>query len=309
MTGKPTLKTGRLICPPHTSLAPLHRVPGRAPGPGYDGLPDDKSPAQRTLHQSLLNRHIGHSNIYATLRDYGFALLWGCQPENMPQAGLALAISHDDGVCLGVILRTESGRQAVENDLLQQGWHLLVMEPSAVVQTPQDALDSLLAVMMYLGCRDLPAVERGVGDDAIVPNSLLRPIGQAPQGYERLWQALRVPLAIGFFTACLAIGLHFGTDREAVAAHWPSGMAIRARIASVAISPDGHALVALANGGKAFIPAHALQRNPERLHHLIVAWRQGKPLTFFATSAEHAAYGRQVGIRDGGVGRRPVAHR
>jgi hypothetical protein len=309
-TEMPTLKTGRLICPPQASLAPLRRAPRREAGPAYEGMPDTNSPAQRTLHQSLLNRHIGGHHIYNTLRDYGFAIRWGHQPDNMPQAGIALALCHDEGAKLGVLLRTESGRLAFEDDLLQQGWHLLILEPSAVVQTPQDALDSLLAVMAGMGCTDLPMVDRGDGDATFRPNSLLRPIGQNPRQWRRVWRALRLPLMGGFLSACLMLGMRLTADPDQVATSWPSGMALRARIASVAMSPDGHALVALANGSKAFIPAHALRRNPERLHHLIVAWRQGKPLTLFATSEEHRQYGRAVGIRDGGVRHglaRPVA--
>jgi hypothetical protein len=104
-----------------------------------------------------------------------------------------------------------------------------------------------------------------------------------------------------FLTACLALGMHLNTDREAVAASWPSGTTIRAHIASVTMSSDGHALVALANGSKAFVPEAVLKRNPERLHHLIVAWRQGRPLTLYATPGEHKEYGRRIAIRDTGT--------
>lgn len=303
-TDMPMLKTGRLICPPQASPVRLRRIGRREAGPAYGGQPDDASTAQRLLHQSLLNRQIGGHHVYAAIRDYGFTIRWGHRPANMPQAAIALAFCHDDGPQLAVVLRTDTGRLGCEDDLLQQGWYLLVLDPSAVVQTPQDAVDALLAVLTGLGCAQLPSVERGEAEASFRPNSLLRPIGRPSPAWRRIWRALRLPAMGGFLAACLMAGLKLTAPADPVKSAWPSGMGLRARIASVALSPDGHALVALANGRHTFIPAHALRRNPERLHRLIVAWRQGRPLTLFSTSAVDQSYGRQVGIRDGG----PAAH-
>ncbi len=300
----PNLKTGRLICPPQADLAPLPRDPRWAAGAAFEGQPDGQSTAQRTLHQSLLNRHISGSPVYTNLRAYGFTVRWGYQPDPMPLPVLNLALchsagpNHTAGPNLGVILRTDTSRLDAEDVLLQQGWHLLIMEPSAVVQTPQDAVDALLAVMAYLGCEALTTVERGHGDDLFGPNSLRHPIGLPRRTWRRVWRGLRLPMAGAFLAGCLTLGLHLGANPDAATGAWPSGMALRTRIASVALSPDGHALVGLANGKQTFVPAHALRRNPERLHRLIVAWRQGRPLTLFATSTEHKVYGRQVGIRE-----------
>ncbi|MBC7543214.1 MAG: hypothetical protein H7338_10830 [Candidatus Sericytochromatia bacterium] len=306
MSGKPTLKTGRLVCPPQAQAQAtlvLERHQPATAASALAGKPDSQSAAQRTLHQAMLNRLIGSASVYGHLRGNGFNAAWNWQPENMPQAILNLAIHHvGDGPRLGIILRSGTGRAPYEEDLLQQGWHVLILDPSAVVQTPQDAIDSILAALTQLAGITLGMPARPSDDDDdeqtySSPNSLFQPLGR-PRLPTRLSRLLQMGVVSIFLAGCFAFGMQVAQDRRLSAAGWGGGMAFRARIANIALSPDGHALVSLMNGHKTYVPAHALRRDPNRLHQLIVAWRQGKPLTLFTTATQHREYGRQVGIKD-----------
>jgi hypothetical protein len=312
MSAKSTLKTGRLACPPQALTTVLERQSPGSAASALEGKPDPESAVQRTLHQSLLNRSIGATTVYAHLRTHGFDIGWNWQPPTMPQAGLTLAIHHEpQGPRLGIVLRAGAGRVPFEEDLLHQGWHVLVLDPSAVVQTPQDAIDTILGVLSALAGFDLGLTVRQAADADHVyagPNSLFRPIGLRQQA-NRMAGVFHTLILTAFLITCIGLGLYMvrndGTQAAAGASPESPGMAFRARIASISLSSDGHALIALMNGRRTYVPAHALRHNPNRLHELIVAWKQGKPLTMFTTDIQNRQYGRQVGIKD--LGNRPAS--
>ena len=308
MSGKTILKTGRLVCPPQATSVVQVRRPRSAHGAVLAGKPDPQSAAQRTLHQAMLNRLIGMSPVYTHLRSFGFDVAWDWQPPTMPQTGLTLAIHQEpDGPRLGIVLRQGAGRVPFEEDLLLQGWHILVLDPSAVVQTPQDAVDAILDVLSDLGGIPFDLSNRVVGDKPdswAVATEATAPV--APRRIAgRLEQAMQWTVLAGFLVCCLGIGLFSVSDDHTLSAQWQGGLVFRARISHISLSPDGNALVSLGNGRQAYVPARALSRNPNRLHDLILAWRTGMPLTLFTTAHQDRDYGREIGVRD--VHPRPTA--
>lgn len=317
MVLKPKLVACTLQSPPDAEPVVLSRSVTATSSQPFDGQPDPDSPAQRTLHQSLANRLIGQANIYSWLREYAFRTAWGFQPPELDGGTVTLAIAHQShGPKVAFVIRSQHWSSTMGDRLVDHGWHVLTLDASRIVQASHDAVSDILRVLhLFAGLptgtgdldeRSLPSA----GDLASGSTAVGERRSERDPDAARASHRAKVPIQVvrrksprwavwGAVTvlAVAVVGLYAVSDRSKVAMPWHKSAAFTTTVDSVTVTKEGHAAVTLAGGRKAFVPATAVQRHPNLLHNLIVAWRQGKSLNVFTTNKQHLKYGREIGVK------------
>ncbi len=316
MSVKPKLKTGTLSSPTGWQPIRLARAVTTTSSSAYDGQPDPQSPSQRTLHQSMQNRLVGTTNVYNFVREFAFRVVWGHQPESLSDLTITLAIAHQShGPKVAVIIRSAQWSTAHSERLVELGWHVIVFDSQAVVQSPSEVVDSMLSVLsaiagLPIGTGELNASmasaeqpdDDGSDMDAPAPvetptrtaNLAKNPVSK-PEAPKRTW---RWPIVTAGVAAVLAgISLLVWREQLPANASWKAGLALESNVAHVVVTPQGHASVTLKDGRKAYVPAHSVRHNPNLLHELIMAWKEGKSLNVFTTNHQHLKYGREIGVQ------------
>jgi hypothetical protein len=315
MRSKPKLKACTLLSPPDAEPVVLGREVTATSSGQFDGQPDPNSPAQRTLHQSLANRLVGQANVYNWLREFAFRSAWGFQSPDAPGVTITLAIAHQShGPKVALVIKGPQWSATSGDTLVDQGWHVLTIDSTSVVQTPQEAVSDIVTVLHHiaglpmgtgdLGSKDLGEPGLAHADDA---KASLHEHDEVARASYRAKVPAKVPRkatssrrVVWSAVATLAvavIGLYAVTDGGGGAMPWHRSTAYNTTVKAVTMTKEGHAAVTLADGRKAYLPAHTVQRNPNLLHNLIVAWRQGKPLNVFTTNRQHLKYGREIGVK------------
>jgi hypothetical protein len=317
MFAKPKLTTVSLTSPPGATPVTLSREVTVSSATPFEGQPDPRSPAQRTLHQALVNRLIGQANVYNWLREFAFRSAWGFQPADLPGVTITLAIAHQShGPKFAIVVKGAQWSTDAAHALLDQGWHVLVLDTTSLVQTPEETINDVLAVVQHFA--GLPFGSGGVAADAAgakgrhpsaaeeAPSGRhvddqarrTRHIAKSPVKVPRKRRSLRLPvlLVLGALVA-VAAGLYAFNDRVPVSVPWTKGAEYKTKVKAVEVSKEGHAVVTLGDGRKAFVPVQEVRQNPNLLHDLIVAWRQGRSLNVFTTNKQHLKYGREIEIK------------
>ena len=316
MSVKPKLKTGTLSSPSDWEPIRLTRAVTTTSSSAYDSQPDPQSPSQRTLHQAMQNRLVGTTNVYNFLREFAFRISWGHQPESLADLTITLAIAHQShGPKVAVIIRSAQWSTAHSERLIEHGWHVIVFDSQAVVQSPSEVVDSMLSVLNAVACLPIGTGDLNAPTAHALHSDEEQPEPEAPTPIETPPRATnlaknpvtkpvapkstwRLPIVTAGIAAVLAgVSMWVWREQLPVNASWKAGLALESNVAHVVVTPEGHAAVTLKDGRKTFVPAHSVRHNPNLLHELIMAWKEGKSLNIFTTNHQHLKYGREIGVK------------
>ncbi|MBC7545744.1 MAG: hypothetical protein H7338_23685 [Candidatus Sericytochromatia bacterium] len=312
-SGKLKLKTGTLASPSGWEPVRLARAVSVTASSTFEGQPDPQSSAQRTLHQAMQNRLIGTANLYHFVRDYALRAAWGYEPAGLPELTVTLALdTASPGPKFAIVIKSAQWSTSQSERLCEAGWHVLVFDSQVVVQAPGDVVDTILAVLHHvaglpIGTSELtenlipsdaddhrqPAV-REQSTASSTAHFAKRPV-PLPQKSRRTW---RLPVLVAC-AAMLLSGYGWSKFREKAPNKSPGlgALSLTTTVKDVQMTKEGHAVVTLSDGRHTFVSANSVRHNPNMLHDLIVAWRQGKSLNVFTTNHQQTRYGREIGIK------------
>jgi hypothetical protein len=314
MLAKPKLQTVALQSPPDAEPVALAKGVTVTSSTPFEGQPDPNSPAQRTLHQALANRLVGQANVYHGLREYAFRTVWGFRPEAI-EVTITLAIAHQShGPRFAVVVKNAQWTSAMGDALVDAGWHVLLVDPTSIVQSSGQAVSDILAVVRHfaglpLGTGELPeralpsAGPEAPSEDAYASRRDTEAQrasyrAKVPATKPKPRQLARLPLIAGLVVLLTtAAGLYVYQAQSPGTTPAAQAAAYSTRLKSVQVTKEGHAAVTLADGRKVYVPAQSVRKNPNLLHDIIVAWRQGRSLNVFTTTKQHLKYGREIGIK------------
>jgi hypothetical protein len=316
MLAKPKLKTGVLSSPTSAGPYVVAKAVTSTSATPFDGQPDPNSPAQRTMHQSLANRLVGQSNLYHWLREYAFRVIWHHLPEEAEGVRLTMAVIHQgDGPKVAIVLKNAQWSTTITEHLVDRGWHVLTFDSTAMVQAPQEAVSDIVAVMHHVaglpnGTGELPEEpfhggrhDHASADDAKAgrhDDDVRRAVHRAkvPTPVVRKSKRPHWSVLVGVIVLVGGlVGLSVIEGRMPGTMPWRQGTVYpSAKVKNYEMTREGHAVVTLEDGRKGFVPAKTMRQNPNLLHDLIVAWRQGKPLNVITKTKQHLNYGQEIGI-------------